>query len=485
MFSADRLFETKAPLLPFLSCLIVGIVIGNSWPVYPFIILLYSLFAALVALTLITGKKPQLQSLLIYSCTLLLGMLLTMRSTQQSDRLIDKEERLLEAVVASEPTEKNKTMAVEVVLCESGESVTCYLWKDERSRSLTPGDGLLIKTRMEQGWHHTLRCYVSARKWQKSDIALKRLSLIDRTRIRFLKWRHSLLIKYRLQGATDDAYAVLAAMTLGDKSALSKQLKDTYSITGASHVLALSGLHLSILYLLLTGLTFTRRRRRIWSQVLVVLSIWSFALLVGLPVSVVRSALMVSIFALFSLGERPHLSVNLLCLAACIILLITPLSLFDVGFQLSFMAVLSILLFIPIFQPENTLSTNRSWLSSVFLQPIYSCLAVSLAAQIGSAPLVAFYFGRFSTYFLLTNLVVIPAAYLILTGTLLILLIPAASTAVLWIINLLNSLLTYITKLPMASIEGLHPSVVQVVLYYLLIASLYGITYILTSARRR
>ena len=471
--------------MPFLCCLIAGIAIGNSLSVYPSSFLLYSLFAVLVALTLISGKKPQLQSILIYGCTVMLGLFLTIRATLRSDRLIDTEERLMEGVVASEPAEKDKTMAVQVVLCESGETVNCYLWKDERSRSLTPGDGLRMKVRMEEGWHHTLRCYVSARKWQKNNIALKRLSLIDRTRIRFLKWRHSLLERYRLQGASDDAYAVLAAMTLGDKSALSKELKDTYSITGASHVLALSGLHLSIVYLLLTGLTFTRRRRRVWSQALVVLSIWSFALLVGLPVSVVRSALMISIFALFSLGERPHLSINLLCLAACIILLINPFSLFDVGFQLSFVAVLSILLFMPLFQPEGALSTQRSRFSSLFLRPIYSCLAVSLAAQIGSAPIVAFYFGRFSTYFLLTNLVVLPAAYLILCGTLMMLLIPAASTAVIWIVNLLNNLLTYITKLPMASIEGLHPSVVQVALYYILVASLYGITYILTSARHR
>ena len=266
-------------------------------------------------------------------------------------------------------------------------------------------------------------------------------------------------------------------MTLGDKSALSRELRDTYSVTGASHILALSGLHLGILYMLLSYLLLSHYRQRLWSQVVLVLSVWSFAFLVGLPVSVVRSATMISLFALFSVGHRPHLSVNLLCLAALIILLLNPYSLFDVGFQLSFVSVASILLLLPLFAPDPFPQVESTSSPTVFQRlssVLVSMLAVSLAAQVGVAPLVAYHFGHFSTYFLLTNLIVLPAAYLVLCGTLVMLLLPFIAPAVLWLVGRLNYILTWVAQLPLSSINDLHPSWVQVVAYYLLVASLSG-----------
>jgi competence protein ComEC len=270
-------------------------------------------------------------------------------------------------------------------------------------------------------------------------------------------------------------------MTLGDKSALSRELRDTYSVTGASHVLALSGLHLGILYMLLSFLLQSRYRQRVWSQAVLVLSIWAFALLVGLPVSVVRSATMISLFAIFSVGHRPHLSVNLLCLAALVILLQNPYALFDVGFQLSFVSVASILLLLPLFTPDPLPQAERAPAPSLFRRfttAVVGLLAVSLVAQVGVAPLIAYYFGRFSTYFLLTNLIVLPAAYLILCGSLLMLLVPIVAPAVLWIVGSLNRLLSVVVQLPLSSIDDLHPSWVQVVVWYLLVASLSGAVWV-------
>jgi competence protein ComEC len=267
-------------------------------------------------------------------------------------------------------------------------------------------------------------------------------------------------------------------MTLGDKSALSRELRDTYSVTGASHVLALSGLHLGILYMLLSFLLQSRYRQRVWSQAVLVLSIWAFALLVGLPVSVVRSATMISLFAIFSVGHRPHLSVNLLCLAALVILLQNPYALFDVGFQLSFVSVASILLLLPLFTPDPLPQAERAPAPSLFRRfttSVVGLLAVSLVAQVGVAPLIAYYFGRFSTYFLLTNLIVIPAVTVILYGSLLFFISSwtAIGMGVLWIVTMLNRVLEWTARLPMASIDGLHPSAFQVVLIYVVFAALY------------
>ena len=291
-------------------------------------------------------------------------------------------------------------------------------------------------------------------------------SRIERTQQYFLHQRTLLLERLESSGLSGDQYAIVSAMALGDKSALTHELKDTYSKTGASHILALSGLHLGIIYALLSMLVVGRRWQMI-SQVAIILSIWAFVFLVGMSASVVRSAVMLTVYALLAIGHRQKMSVNTLAFTAIIMLLISPQALFDVGFQMSFMAVFAILLFVPLFyRPFSAeyLMTHRiiSWL--------WGMMAVSIAAQIGVAPLIAYYFGRFSCYFLLTNFIVIPAATLILYLSLATLLIPAIGVLLAGIVGLLNTTLLYISTIPGATIEGLHPSV-------MLTASLYGVIF--------
>ena len=295
-------------------------------------------------------------------------------------------------------------------------------------------------------------------------------SRIERTKQYFLHQRSLLLERLETAGLSDDRYAVVAAMALGDRSALTKELKETYSKTGASHVLALSGLHLGIIYALLSMLVVGRRWQMI-TQVATVLSIWAFVFLTGMSASVVRSAIMLTVYALLALGHRQKMSVNTLAFTAIVMLLVTPKALFDVGFQMSFMAVFSILLFVPLFyRPFSAeyLMTHRavSWL--------WGIVAVSVAAQIGVAPLIAYYFGRFSCYFLLTNFIVIPAATLILYLALGTLLIPSLGVVLASMVGLLNTTLLYIATIPGATIEGLHPSVgLTVAIYGVLLAAYY------------
>ena len=295
-------------------------------------------------------------------------------------------------------------------------------------------------------------------------------SRIERTQQYFLHQRSLLLERLETAGLSDDRYAVVAAMALGDRSALTKELKETYSKTGASHVLALSGLHLGIIYALLSMLVVGRRWQMI-TQVATVLSIWAFVFLTGMSASVVRSAVMLTVYALLALGHRQKMSVNTLAFTAIVMLLVTPKALFDVGFQMSFMAVFSILLFVPLFyRPFSAeyLMTHHavSWL--------WGMVAVSVAAQIGVAPLIAYYFGRFSCYFLLTNFIVIPAATLILYLALGTLLIPSLGVVLASMVGLLNTTLLYIATIPGATIEGLHPSVgLTVAIYGVLLAAYY------------
>ena len=306
------------------------------------------------------------------------------------------------------------------------------------------------------------------------------VSRLNRSKTYFLEQRAKLLDRLSESGVDGSAYAVVAAMALGDKSQLTRELKDAYAISGASHILALSGLHLGIIYTLLS-LLLSRRRWQVTTQVVIIVSIWLFVFLVGLSASVVRSAVMVTVYALLSLGHRDKLSVNTLAFAAIVMLLFNPLSLFDVGFQLSFMAVLAILLFYPLF--ENLWSQPFLLDHRVF-RWLWTMLAVSCAAQIGVAPLIAYYFGRFSCYFLLANLVVVPAAALILYLSLSVLLIPSLAYLLIYIVDTLNQLLVSIAALPGASIEGLHPTPLQVWMVYVIIGAVYLLLIRRTSPTR-
>ena len=483
----------EAPLLRLTICMMVGIVVGDRITVGWWLMLI---FGVMVAVTLLLWKHEHWQSVTIALCFVLLGWLLMEWQKASQVAIWPDGEVSYEAVVVSEPVEKPKTMAVDVLLAQSGRKLKCYLYKDERSRGLRIGDGLQIQSRIEANsdWRRgsfdyrryleihgfTGRTFVASWKWQKTKVSLSQLSQLERMKLTFLKYRSQLLAHLRSTAvADDDAYAVVAAMALGDKSALTQDLKDVYSVTGASHVLALSGLHLGIIYTLLSLFVF-RRRWQVASQVIIILSVWAFVFLVGMSTSVMRSAMMLSVYALLSLGHRDRMSVNTLAFTAIVMLMISPISLFDVGFQMSYLAVLSILLFIPLMEH---VFTAEYLMSHRMVRWLWGMVAVSLSAQIGTAPLIAYYFGRFSCYFLLTNFIVIPAAMLILYLSFIAFLIPSLAYILFYIVAALNSLLAKIAMIPGASIDNLHPTKIQTTMIYVIIVAVYLLTVKLTCIR--
>ena len=304
---------------------------------------------------------------------------------------------------------------------------------------------------------------------QTISVEVQTESRLERSKSFFLQQRSKLLERFSESGMDADAYAVVAAMSLGDKSELTHDLKETYSVSGASHVLALSGLHLGLIYMLLS-LFLPRRRWPALSQLFMILVVWMFVFLVGMSVSVVRSAVMFTVYGLLSIGNREKMSVNALAFTAIVMLVWNPSWLFDVGFQMSFMAVLAILLFVPLFEdvfPAAYLMEHR------WLKWTWGMVAVSCSAQLGVAPLIAYYFGRFSTYFLLTNFVVVPATFLIISLSLVVLLFPSLAYLLLYIVKSLNSILSGIATLPGACIDGLRPTILQVAMCYVVILCCY------------
>lgn len=173
-----------------------------------------------------------------------------------------------------------------------------------------------------------------------SDMKLKQISATSipvwhRLRLHLLAFRQRLIAQFRRGDVSGGNLAVISALTLGDKRMIDRHVRTVYSVSGASHVLALSGLHIAIIYTLLMLLLDGRRlfRLRIAARLLAIATVWWYVMIVGLPVSAVRSALMLSVCSVVAVANRESLSLDHLALAAFVVVAVSPMSVFDVGFR--------------------------------------------------------------------------------------------------------------------------------------------------------
>ncbi len=284
--------------------------------------------------------------------------------------------------------------------------------------------------------------------------------------------RNKLLRIYEKAGIKGDEFAILSALTLGVKDYLSDDIVKNYSHSGAMHVLAVSGLHVGIITMMLNFLLSVFRKNpklRIVHTIIVIAFLWIFAIITGLTPSVTRSALMFSFFIVGSnSGKKPN-SLNSLAASAFILLSFNPNTLFYVGFQLSFLAVTSILLFQ---QSISKLLVINNFIGN----QIWQLTSVSIAAQIGTTPISIYYFHQFPIYALLTNIIVIPAAMLIMYLTVLLLISSIiglfsnyVGILLSFVINLLNRSTQFIENLPFSSIEFISLSSAELVISYAII----------------
>lgn len=312
--------------------------------------------------------------------------------------------------------------------------------------------------------------------------AYQSLSSFERTILKAQDFRQQAEQQLHTLHIGEQDFAVIAAMAMGDKSALNQETKEAYSISGTSHILAVSGLHIGIIFQLIILLLGGKHR----SKLTIILSttiVWAYVIFIGFPASAVRAATMLSIYSMVLLSLRPDPTLNTLALAYIIMVLVNPFNIFDIGFQMSFLAVGSILLFYPLF--FCLLSSHSN-----IIRAIWGLFCVSLAAQIGTLPLIVFYFGRISCYSLITSFIAIPAATLILyLCVLLFILSPLTYISFLaspteglmqLVMNVLTSITQFIntafhltSMLPGASIEHVHLSLLQLAILYIAILAGY------------
>lgn len=419
---------------------------------------------------------------------------------QQTVYAFQKQECVYRAILTDRPDEKEHTFLCPAFLTEKQDSVgvvpvnrkvLLYISKDSLAGSLHNGDELVLMARVsppsnngnpdEFDYARYLRykgisgiAFVASGNWKITGYRFSRSC-----RQIALEYRERILDQYRALKFNPDEFAVLAALTVGYKEELSEDIRETYSVSGASHVLALSGLHIGFLYMMLLfflkWLPGNAFGVRLFRAVVIITALWGFAFFTGLSPSVVRSVIMFSLLALSVLSRRTGISLNTLALTACIMLVVHPFWLFDVGFQLSFSAVAAILLLYPWLFRQLPVGNS-------LLKKVWALMSVSLAAQIGTAPLVLLYFSRFPTHFLLTNLLVIPLVSGIMYATVALLVLTpfpmlytGFSVVVRSLVDWLNTMVRWVEHLPLASIDRVWIYPTEAFAFYLVL--LIGIRY--------
>lgn len=379
-------------------------------------------------------------------------------------------------VLSSEPRETAKCWRY-----ETQERVLLYIAKDSLHPSsfqfspFSTGDTIIARTRIRRGG------MIGSFDYGRH---LRRQGIIGSAYVRnytchpSLVTRHPSLQKRLYQrlaasGLSGDELATTGALTLGYKEDLDPELRHRFQASGAAHVLAVSGLHTGIIYAgLLALLTLGGRFRpryenslaRTLLHSLLILVIWSYAWLTGLTPSVVRCAVMITIVELGIILYRQSISLNTIAAAAVLILLVRPLDLWSVGFQLSFAATAAIVILAK--DKEHVLRNP-----SPVTRYLSSLIIVSLAAQLGTLPITMYTFGQVSNYFLLTNLLVLPLATLLvpcglasvaLGGTVAGKCVGYATHALAWA---MNHSVGWIESLP-GSVTHVHINGIMVALLY-------------------
>ena len=401
------------------------------------------------------------------------------------------------AVVEEPPKVREKSMKATLhiradltgeteVVCD--EHVITYFRKDSLSLRIRQGDLLVINAVLKpvtnagnpyefdyQGYlaknHISRSVFVESGQWKKLSSYAQNPLVNLSNRI-----RNALLDIFRRGGLSGHELSVASSLVLGYRADMDDILRNAYSASGAMHILAVSGLHVGIIYMvflfILKQIPFINRNIRLRALILLAI-LWLYALITGLSPSVLRSATMFSFVAAGEAFSRRSFTYNNVAASAFLLLFIDPGILLELGFQFSYMAVIAI-----VFLNSHLyrVFSFRYWLP----RSLWNLTCVSLAAQAGTAPLALYYFHQFPSYFIFTNFIVIPAATVIIYGALLLFLVspvPILLETVGWLLDrflyLVNSCIFFIEKLPGSVIQEVRFAGWEILFAYSLITIVF------------
>ena len=432
----------KSPLIKFCLVFIIGIIIAHYYRLCSDIFIgIFFLTVSVAFIFEIFIKhsifwKNIIIEIIIIKAVLFAGIVITIIKTDDNQNnhfsnfiSTDKKINYQSLIKLSSPIKINeKSVKIEGEVKEikypySKFSVTgktvIYLDKDSLSRSLLPGDIIVVYSSftMLKGvtnpGQFNYQNYLEKKQieyvnytnnnWQfiSSEFSLIRFATIC---------RNYCVNSFEKAGLNGSELAIASALTFGYKDDLENDVKSSFSSAGAMHVLAVSGLHVGIIYLIFISffkMILIPERYKWVVYILILFILWFYTFVSGLTPSVVRACTMFSFFILADAINKSANVFNILAASAIFLLIVDPFLIMQVSFQLSYLAVLGILYL----QPKiNRLFVSRFWI----INKVWDLTTVSIAAQLATFPLTIYYFHQFPNYFVLTNLLVIPMAFVIL-----------------------------------------------------------------------
>jgi competence protein ComEC len=416
---------------------------------------------------------------LVFGCTVSFSFficgLLLYSSEKKRISILDPERACFGCTVEDFPEERENSCRLTVRLnrriTPSGNikisgSMLLYIKKRVTPLSFTPGDRLIIncipvaitnrgnpcefdyRFYME---NHSIRYYAFP---GQDDIAFHAIPGNKNLAHRALIIRERIIEMYEERGITGRRLALVAAIILGRKNLLDPSQKQNFMEAGIMHIMAVSGLHAGIISLFIFNILFFLRNRFNVVRILItILFLWLFAFVTGLTPSVLRATLMFSFLHAGKIMRRPVNGINSVLASGFVLIILRPSVIFDAGFLLSYSAVIYIIMFYGDLY-------HRIIFSNRFADKIWQSAVVTIVAQAGTFPLTVLLFNRFPTYFILTNIIIVPlSSLLIITGCLVPLLFPLRFLSRL--LALVTGALADLTELLTAKAAGLPFSTIE------------------------
>jgi competence protein ComEC len=486
----------KFPLIPIVPCLALGIIASFLLRLdLNFIILGLALLFICFAVLLIFSKTkndPFYFGLITYLLAFQIGTLLFFTHFEPNkeshySKVITNDVCLIEGTIKIEtkPSATKNKFIVNINALNGKETTGKFLlyFPKEATTSLIPGDEITLKSKLFpiKGSFNAYQ-FDYAKYMEKQNVfhqvygVDKDITIVQQTKnlnYYLYTFRKKLSAVFDIQNFDAKTHAVLNALLFGQRILLDPETIAAYSNAGVIHILAISGLHVGIFFLILNFLLqpLNRHRKGKLIKLLLILAfLWSFALISGLSASVTRAVIMFSILSIGKHYNQQNNTLNTVAFSALLLLCYNPNYIFDVGFQLSYAAVISIVLLNPFFK-YFYFTKNK------IVKYSLDIILVSLAAQIGILPLSIYYFNQFPVLFLVANIVVIPLTTIILFTGLATLIITPFSTQVAlllgkilyMIIEWMNMYITWISKFEL-SIKNISFTATLCLFAYLTIA---------------
>lgn len=334
----------------------------------------------------------------------LLGLFgITLQSTKPNyeNMLMNMEEIEVRVPVLEKPVKKGNFISLNAYLNNSTKILRIKTKDECLLKELKIGDTLNIEASFQN---------ISTDKFGNFTLVIPKQNIkiikCDKPRllISFLKFRDSIAKKAESKMKNAKNLGIFNALILGNKSGITKDINNDFSKAGIMHMLAISGMHTGYIYaILLVVLSFLGQSKvSIYiKSIVIILFIWFYAILSGFADSVIRSAFMITIHQFAYIIERGKVSLNTIGISAMIMLVLNPSAIFNLGFQLSFMATLSIILIFPLF--NNILNVKNR-----VLKYIWQVTTMSISGQTGTVVITIFSFGKFPLYFMLGNILAAP-----------------------------------------------------------------------------